>query len=199
MRTASHMRFIPIVLLAMAVALVSATQEETKDTAATSTTLTVGDPTPDFEFPKPDRPAGSNETIKLSDLKGKKNVLIAFYPKVFTSGCTTQLCGYRDEFATFKNADTEIIAVSTDEQPESDRFKKEKEFPFCVVGDPKGAIVKAYGVPLREHQGAQYAQRAVFLVDKAGIITHIDLDYKITEDKTSLYDAVAKLSVTTSK
>src|SRR5690606_30497293 len=89
--------------------------------------LKVGDEAPDFAFPDPENP---DKTVKLSELKGKKNVVLAFYPKAFTGGCTKQLCGYRDDFSKFEAADTMVVAVSADDQDESTRFKKEHKMPF---------------------------------------------------------------------
>lgn len=188
---------------APAVAAGNATPAAAASTPAPDTTRTatlkVGDPAPDFSFPKPDRPEGSNETIKLSDLKGKKNVLVAFYPKAFTSGCTTQMCGYRDDIATFRDHDTEIVAVSLDEQPESDKFRKEHGMPFAVLGDHEGAVVKAYGIPLLDMGGKTLAKRSVVLVDKEGVVRYIDTDYDIAKDKEPLYAQVAQLSAPSAK
>lgn len=153
--------------------------------------LEVGDEAPDFELPKKD---GEEEPQRLKDLRGKKNVLIAFYPKAFTSGCTKQLCGYRDDFSQFEAADTEVVAVSIDEQAESDRFKAEEKMPFLVKGDPTHEVIEAYRVPYVEFGGNRYAKRCVFLVDKEGTVRYIDMDYNITDDKTPLYEQIAKLN-----
>ncbi len=160
--------------------------------------LKVGDKAPDFNLPKPKSEEGSHTASdrpkKLSDFKGKQNVLIAFYPKADTPGCTKQLCGYRDEFETFKSADTEVVAVSVDEQQESDQFKKKFSMPFTVLGDPNHEIIDAYGVPLIKRGEAGYAQRSVYLVDKEGIVRYIDLQYSIDEDKEPLFKAMAELN-----
>lgn len=155
----------------------------------------VGDAAPDFAMPKPDRKGGSTETVKLSELKGKKNVLLAFYPKAFTGGCTKQLCGYRDDFDKFKTADVEVVAVSTDKQEESTRFKGEYSMPFIVLGDPDRKIIEAYGVPVMARGDAQYAQRSIVLIDKEGKVSYIDQDYKIGEDEKPLFEAIDKLKV----
>lgn len=157
-------------------------------------------------FPKaPARPrvgkAAPNVTFpalgkKLSDFRGKKNVVLAFYPKAFTGGCTKQLCGYRDDYAKFRDANTEVIAISLDEQAESDRFKAHHEMPFAVIGDSNKAIAKAFAVPLKTNKsGGQVAQRSIFVINKKGVVTHIDLEYSISNDLAGLYgqmDALAK-------
>lgn len=155
-----------------------------------NTPLRVGDQAPEFEFPAPGRSEGDVTSVKLSDYRGNKNVLLAFYPKAFTPGCTKQLCGYRDDFDQFRGADTEILAISADNQQESDRFQEEYGLPFPVVGDPEGRIIRAYGVPLR----GGYASRSVFLIDKTGIIRHINLAYNIENDRKQLDGWLAKLA-----
>lgn len=159
-----------------------------------SAKVKVGDAAPDFDIsaaiggePAADAPK------KLSDLKGKKNVLLAFYPKADTPGCTKQLCGYRDDIETFRSASTEVIAISVDHQSDSDAFKEKHSLPFLVLGDPERKVIEAYGVPLREFQGNRFAERSVFLIDKEGIVRFIDMKYDLTKDKTALYDAIARL------
>ncbi|MCL4694639.1 MAG: peroxiredoxin [Candidatus Hydrogenedentes bacterium] len=157
----------------------------------------VGDQAPDFALPKAKEEAatqGDSIPQKLSDFQGKKNVLIAFYPKADTPGCTKQLCGYRDDIEKLQGIDTEVIAISTDEQKDSDLFRDKFTMPFTVLGNPDQAIVKAYGVPLMERGENQYAQRSVFLVDKEGVLRYIDLEYDIAADKEPLYAAMESLN-----
>ena len=150
--------------------------------------LQIGDKAPDFQIP-----AADGKPLKVSDFKGKKNVLVAFYPKAFTPGCTTEMCGFRDDFSRFQNADTEVIAVSVDVQTESDRFKKEKQLQFHVVGDPEKKIVNAYGVPLFQAPVGEVAKRSVFLIDKKGKVRYIDPAYDVKTGKDKLYEAIEQL------
>ncbi len=157
----------------------------------------VGDQAPDFALPKTKDEAATQDDSKpqkLSDFEGKKNVLIAFYPKADTPGCTKQLCGYREDIEKLQGKDTEVIAISTDEQKDSDLFRDKFTMPFTVLGNPDQAIVKAYGVPLMERGENQYAQRSVFLVDKAGVLRYVDLEYDIVADKEPLYAAMESLN-----
>jgi peroxiredoxin Q/BCP len=154
--------------------------------------LKVGDAAPDFTIPEGVAKDQIGEAKTLSDLKGK-NVVLAFYPKAFTPGCTTQLCGYRDDFASFKDANTVVIAISVDEQAESNRFKTEKELPFAVVGDPKHAIINKYGVELMKRGEFEYAKRTTFLVGKDGKIAYIDWDYDFAKGKEPLLKAIKAL------
>lgn len=157
----------------------------------------VGDQAPDFALPKAKDEAETQDDSKprkLSDFKGKKNVLLAFYPKADTPGCTKQLCGYRDDIQKLQREDTEVIAISTDEQKDSDLFRDKFTMPFTVLGNPDQAIVKAYGVPLMERGENQFARRSVFLVDKEGVLRYIDLEYDIAADKEPLYAAMESLN-----
>lgn len=153
--------------------------------------LKVGDAAPDFDIPQ--QKAVEGTPTKLSDLKGKKNALIAFYPKADTPGCTKQLCGYRDDIQKLQSANTEVIAVSVDQQIDSEKFQEKYKLPFSLVGDPQHKIIDGYGVPLKDFSGNKFAQRSVFLVDKEGKIQYIDMDYKVAEDKDGLYEQIAKL------
>lgn len=155
----------------------------------------VGDAAPDFDIPQQKGVDGA--PAKLSELKGKKNALIAFYPKADTPGCTKQLCGYRDDIQKLQSANTEVIAVSVDQQMDSEKFQEKYKLPFSLVGDPQHKIIDAYGVPLKDFSGNKFAQRSVFVVDKEGKIQYIDMDYKVAEDKDGLYEQIAKLEGST--
>ena len=191
-----HARFVSAMLL-MALCLTPVLAE---DAMEKDVTLEKGDEAPDFALPEwsdeeleQAREEGKELPKKLSDFRGEKNVLVAFYPRVFTGGCTAQLCGYRDEFELFVSADTEVVAISMDEQEESDRFREEYELPFYVMGDEEGAIVDAYGVPRLDRDGNVFSSRSVFLVDKKGVIRYIDLEYGVEEGLAPLYEAMNEL------
>lgn len=171
----------------------SAAATAAPEEAAKEDALRVGDAAPNVKLLVPDAD-GAKKQVDLKSFQGKKHVLLAFYPKAFTPGCTKQLCGYRDEFSQFKNGETEVFAISVEPQEASDRFKKEYKLPFNVVGDEDRKIVKAYKVPVRDHDGNSYARRSVFLIDKQGLIRHIDLDYDIEKDKQDVFDRIAALN-----
>lgn len=151
----------------------------------------IGDAAPDFDVPQ--QKAVEGAPSKLSDLKGKKNALVAFYPKADTPGCTKQLCGYRDDIQKLQSANTEVIAISVDQQIDNEKFQEKYKLPFSLVGDPQHKIIEAYGVPLKDFSGNKFAQRSVFVVDKDGKIQYIDMDYKVAEDKDGLYEQIVKL------
>jgi len=154
--------------------------------------LEVGDDAPDFEFPKPGGKDG--EMAKLSDYKGEKNVLLAFYPKAFTGGCTKQLCGYTEDYSRFKDNDTEVIAISTDEQDQSDAFKVKYKMPFIVFGDADKKAIEGFGIPTKAREDASLAQRSVVLIDKHGKIALIDMNYSIDDDKDPLYEKIEEIN-----
>lgn len=181
-----------IVIAALMLALVpGAVADEGSDTKAK---VKKGAEAPDFEIPEAARKGELEGVKKLSDLKGKKNVVLAFYPKAFTPGCTKQMCGYRDEFAAFKDTDTLVIALSVDNQEDADGFKKEHNLPFPVVGDPDHEIIKKYGVPLLSRGDLQYAKRVTFLVDKEGVVQYTDMDYHFLNGQEPLFEAMKKIA-----
>ncbi len=153
----------------------------------------VGDAAPDFAIPDGVAKDQIGAAKNLSDLKGKK-VVLAFFPKAFTPGCTSQLCGYRDDFSSFKDANTVVIAISVDEQAESTRFRDENKLPFAVVGDPTHAIIKKYGVELQKRGELEIAKRTTFLIDEKGTIAYIDWNYDWAKGKEPLMAEIKKLN-----
>lgn len=188
MRQQSALLALSLILAALA-ALTAVAAEEPSAKAP----LKVGDPAPDVVLIPETKGEDTSNPVKLSDFAGKKNVLLAFYPKAFTPGCTKQMCGYRDDMARFKQGETEVFAVSGDQQAESDRFKEEHQLPYAVIGDAEGAIAKAFAVPHVERNGVAYLQRSVFLIDKAGRIRYINLDYNVGRDAEPLFEAIEEL------
>ncbi len=156
--------------------------------------LKAGEKAPGFKVDKPGRPEGSDELLRLSHYRWKKNVVLAFYPKAFTGGCTTQMCGYRDDYSDFKDANTEVIAISLDDQELADKFKIYHNLPFPVITDPWGDISKAYGVPVKEHKIGKITERVTFVIDKEGVIRHVFPKYNVKKDKDVLRDVIRKLN-----
>ncbi len=152
--------------------------------------LSVGAPAPDIVFSHP----LDDGTEKLSDYRGKKNVVLAFYPKAFTPHCTQQMCGYRDSMNAFKEADTVLIGISLDTPDKSRAFKEHYHLPFPVVADPDRAIVRTYGVPVMNLIFVKMAKRSVFLIDKEGTFRYINRSYNITRDEPVLLDEVKRLA-----
>jgi len=130
-------------------------------------TLSVGKPAPDFTLPTD----GGGE-VTLSALKGKK-VIVYFYPKDDTPGCTKEACGFRDALPDFSKADAEIIGVSKDSVAKHDKFKAKYELPFTLASDGDGTVCEAYGTWVEKSMyGRKYMgiDRATFLIDEKGLL-----------------------------
>ena len=131
--------------------------------------LKPGDKAPDFTLPS------DGGTIALSKLKGRK-VILYFYPKDNTSGCTAEACTFRDMLPKFKKMDAVIIGISRDSVAAHDKFKKKYELPFTLASDEEGKVTEAYGVWVQKSMyGRKYMgiERATFLIDEKGKIQHI--------------------------
>jgi peroxiredoxin len=127
--------------------------------------LKPGDEAPDFELR-----SHRGGTVKLSDFRGKKNVVIAFHPLAFTPVCATQMCMYETDLPRLAAADTVVLGVSIDAQPAKAAWAKSLgAISFDLLSDfhPHGEVARQYGV-FREKDGI--SERAIFLVDKQGHI-----------------------------
>jgi peroxiredoxin len=125
--------------------------------------LKVGDEAPDFELR-----SHRGGTVKLSDFRGTKNVVVAFHPLAFTPVCATQMTNYQSELPAFDAADTVVLGISVDAQPAKSAWARELgAIDFDLLSDfhPHGEVARRFGV-LREPDGI--SERAVFLIDKAG-------------------------------
>jgi len=133
-------------------------------------TITAGQAAPDFALP-----ASNGETLKLSDLRGK-NVVLYFYPKDNTPGCTTQACGFRDLHNEFEGADTVILGVSPDPLKSHEKFINKFELPFLLLADEEHAVCEQYGVWKEKNMyGKKYwgVERTTFLIDRDGNIAKV--------------------------
>jgi peroxiredoxin Q/BCP len=102
--------------------------------------LTVGDNAPDFELV-----SDEDQTVKLSDFRGQQVVLF-FYPKADTPGCTTQACGFRDNFEVIEAANTAVLGISPDSPQTLAKWKKKQNQPYPQLSDPEHEVADAYGV-----------------------------------------------------
>ena len=132
--------------------------------------LDVGDKAPDFALP-----TDGGGTASLKAMKGKK-VVLYFYPKDDTPGCTKEACGFRDAVADFSKAGAEIIGVSKDSVARHDKFKAKYELPFALIADEDGTLCEAYGVwQEKKNYGKTYMGivRSTFLIDEHGKIAAV--------------------------
>jgi peroxiredoxin Q/BCP len=133
-------------------------------------TLKVGDTAPDFTLP-----TDGGGSVTLSRFRGKK-VVLYFYPKDDTTGCTKQACAFRDSDSDFANFGAVIIGVSKDSVASHDKFKKKYVLPFILASDEKSDVCERYGVWVQKSMyGRKYMgiERATFLIDEKGVIRHI--------------------------
>ena len=112
--------------------------------------------------------------VKLSAFKGKKNVVLYFYPKDMTPGCTTEACDFRDQFKKFKN--TEILGVSIDPPERHQKFIDKYDLPFTLVSDADQKVVNKYGVwQEKKLYGRTFMGivRSTFIIDKSGVVRKV--------------------------
>lgn len=132
--------------------------------------LTVGAPAPDFTLP-----ASTGESVTLSELRGQ-NVVLYFYPKDDTPGCTTEACGFRDLHSAFADLNTVILGVSPDPVKKHDKFISKYELPFILLSDEEHTMLEQYGVWKEKNMyGRKYwgVERTTLLIDAEGVIRKI--------------------------
>ncbi|HEX4920095.1 MAG TPA: peroxiredoxin [Candidatus Bathyarchaeia archaeon] len=127
--------------------------------------IRVGSPAPDFRLRTRD-----GSIVSLEEFRGKKNVVVYFYPKDFTRGCTAEACEFRDYYEQFKTLGAEVIGISGDSEQSHDSFAREHSLPFILLSDPDGLVRKAFEV--KKSLGL-IPGRVTFVIDKQGILRHI--------------------------
>ncbi len=125
----------------------------------------VGDTAPDFALP-----TQSGTLVRLSDFLGKQAVVLYFYPKDNTTGCTAEACAFRDSYEVFKDAGAEVIGVSADSEESHQEFAAQYRLPFVLVSDRDGELRKRYGVPTTF---GLVPGRVTYVIDKQGVVRHI--------------------------
>ena len=128
-------------------------------------TIEVGQKAPDFELPD-----AEGKPVHLADFKGKKAVVLYFYPKDDTPGCTAEACSFRDSYEDFQDAGAEVIGVSSDSSKSHEKFAKRHKLPFTLLSDAKGEVRKKYGVPATM---GLLPGRVTFVIDRKGIVRHV--------------------------
>jgi thioredoxin-dependent peroxiredoxin len=128
-------------------------------------TLVVGDKAPSFSLP-----AATGEQVTLSDVLGRRTVVLFFYPKDDTPGCTAEACSFRDQYDAFVVAGAEVIGVSSDSGESHASFATKHRLPMTLLTDADGSVRSLYGV--RATLGL-FPGRATFVIDKGGTIRHV--------------------------
>jgi mycoredoxin-dependent peroxiredoxin len=136
--------------------------------------IKVGEAVPDFTLPYMSPKAGGgyeNKEMKLSEFKGKQNVVLAFFPAAFSPGCTSEMQKYRDSSGQFTSVNTQIFGVSVDSTWANKAFREQIGAEFPILSDWKKEVSRKLGV-LDENSG--FARRTTFVIDKQGIVQKID-------------------------
>ncbi|CAD5950716.1 Peroxiredoxin Q, chloroplastic [Planktothrix tepida] len=125
----------------------------------------VGDMAPDFTLT-----SQTGESVSLKDFQGKKSVVLYFYPKDDTPGCTAEACGFRDSYQVFKDAGAEVIGISSDSTQSHQQFVKKYNLPFILLSDTGNKVRQLYGVP-----AALWILpgRVTYIIDKDGVVRHL--------------------------
>lgn len=152
---------------------------------------TVGRPVPDIEVRATD-----DQAFKLSDLRGR-NVVLYFYPKDNTPGCTTEGQDFRDHYEEFRRLKTEIYGVSRDSLKSHEGFKDKQCFPFDLISDPDEQLCQLFGV-IKEKTlyGRKYLgiDRSTFIIDKKGVLRHEFRGVKVDGHVAAVLAEVKKLA-----
>lgn len=131
--------------------------------------VNVGQLAPDFQ-----KEATNGQIVKLSDFLGK-NVVLYFYPKDMTPGCTTEACDFRDQYEEFRDLNCVIIGVSTDPLKRHEKFIEKYQLPFLLISDEDHEVAEKYGVwKLKKNFGKEYMgiERSTFVIDQEGKIVN---------------------------
>ncbi|WP_042142122.1 thioredoxin-dependent thiol peroxidase [Paucisalibacillus sp. EB02] len=139
-------------------------------------TLEIGKPAPSFTLPNQD-----GREVSLEDFKGR-HVVLYFYPKDMTPGCTTEACDFRDNHESFGELDAVIVGVSPDPIEDHQKFINKHELPFLLLADESHEVAEAYGVwKLKKNFGKEYMgiERSTFIIDKEGNLQHVYRKVKV--------------------
>lgn len=128
-------------------------------------TLAKGDQLPDLTLPGP-----GGKPFRLHDLVGSKTMVVYFYPKDETAGCTAEACGFRDAYEDFTGAGAEVIGISADSAASHESFAKHHRLPFVLLSDPEGKAQAAFGI--KKTLGL-IPGRVTFVIDRSGVIQYV--------------------------
>ncbi|MDD9332056.1 MAG: thioredoxin-dependent thiol peroxidase [Wolbachia sp.] len=153
--------------------------------------LAVGNSAPDFDLP-----ADSGKNLSLSEFLNKKNIVLYFYPKDDTPGCTMEAKGFRDKIDEFASLDTVIIGVSKDSVKCHANFKAKYSLPFHLISDENAEMLEKYGVLVEKSMfGKKYMgiERTTFLIEKQGKVAKIWENVKVSGHADEVLKEVKKI------
>lgn len=151
-----------------------------------------GNPAPAFSLT-----AQNGATLSLKDLTAKGNLVLYFYPKDLTPGCTTQACDFRDHQAELRKAGAEVVGVSGDSASLHDRFIAKHELNFPLLSDPGNEVSKAFGIYVKKSlYGREYmgVERTTFIINRKGIIRRVFSKVKVKDHAEAVLDALRSLA-----
>jgi len=152
--------------------------------------LQAGDPAPDFTMD-----ADKGGPVSLKDLRGK-TVVLYFYPKDDTPGCTRESCAFRDHFPSFQGRDVLIYGVSCDGIPSHEKFAAKYDLPFALASDTDGGVCESYGTWVEKSMyGRKFMgiERTTFLIDEAGVIRDIWRKVRVNGHVDNVLEAAGSL------
>lgn len=123
-------------------------------------------------------------TVSLQDFSGKV-VVLYFYPKDDTPGCTKEAQSFRDNYAQYQEKDMVVLGVSMDDEASHKQFKEKYGLPFTLLADKDGAITKAYDV-----EGGGYSKRVTYIIDENGVISHVDANVKTASHAQDILEMI---------
>ena len=148
--------------------------------------IRVGDEAPDFVLP--DR---TGKMVRLSEFRGHKAVVLYFYPKDDTPGCTKESCAFRDSYQDFQDAGAEVIGVSSDSAESHGKFAAKHRLPFTLLADQGGQVRKRYGVPATL---GLLPGRVTFVIDRGGVVRHVfNSQFQATQHVSEALEALRRL------
>jgi len=157
---------------------------------ATSLLPVIGKPAPDFSLP-----STTGETISLRQFKGKKTVVLYFYPKDETPGCTKEACEFRDQYAEFERLNVVILGISTDGMESHQAFREKHRLPFPLLVDEDATVSKLYGVFKQKNlygKKSMGIERTTLVIDRTGRIAQIYPKVKVDGHIAALLEFVGE-------
>ncbi len=164
--------------------------KKSPDKASQASGLKVGAKAPAFSLKNTE-----GKTVKLSDLKGKK-VVIYFYPKDMTPGCTVEACNFRDDYSQLKKRGVEVVGVSADDQSLHQKFTEKYSLPFTLLSDPDHEMIENYGAwGEKSMYGKKYMgiMRMTYIIDEDGKVAHVFPKVKPETHSKEVIDIIDKM------
>ncbi len=142
--------------------------------------LAVGQAAPDFILPYATKDSIARTPLKLSDLIGKSNIILAFYPADWSGGCTKEVCTMRDNFGQLQDLNADILAISGDYVFSHHEWAKHHDLPFRLLSDHSHEVAKMYS---SYNERTLMNRRTIFVIDRSGKLAYIDMDYSVRDDE----------------